>query len=75
MNKYTYEGPVMMFRKVICDRWKAETLAATESKARSNFMHQFKSANNRIPATKITLPGKIKLVTGKDAFTHGRLQA
>lgn len=75
MNKYVYEGPVLEFGRVVCDRWKAETLAASESKARSNFIFQFKQANNKAQATKIVLTGKIKLITGKDAFTHGRLQA
>ena len=75
MNKYLYEGPVFEFGRIVADRWRAETLAASESKARSNFIFQFKRDNNKIPAAKIDLPGKIKLVTGKDAFTNGRLQA
>lgn len=61
-HKYVYDGPVMEFNKLIADHWKGETMAPTESKARSNLTYQFKKKNNRIAGTKITLPGKLKMV-------------
>lgn len=61
-HKYVYEGPVMMFDKLVTDRWKGETVAPSESKARSNLTYQFKRQNNRLPGTKYYLPGTIKMV-------------
>lgn len=62
MARFIYEGPVMEFGKLLTDRWKGETITPTESKARSNLIYQFKRQNNRIVGSRITLPGKIKLV-------------
>lgn len=62
MNRYRYNGPVLEFEKCVDSFWKAETIAVSEKKARSNFMHQYKKQNNRIPQTKVSLPGKIILV-------------
>jgi len=59
MKQYTYDGPVMEFGKCIANRWQASTRATSEAKARSNLAFQFKRDNNRMPNTKITLPGKI----------------
>lgn len=61
-HKYIYDGPVMLFDTCVADHWKGETVAPSESKARSNLTYQFKKKNNRIVGTKITLPGKIKMV-------------
>lgn len=60
--KYSYDGPVMEFDKVIANQWSSSTYAPTEKKARSNLTYQFKKQYNRTPASKISLPGKIKLV-------------
>lgn len=62
MNKYIYDGPVMEFDKLITDRWKGETIAPSENKARNNLAYQFKLKNNRMAKTKIKLPGKLKRV-------------
>lgn len=62
MNKYVYNGPVMAFGTCVADRWKGETIAPSEQKARNNLAYQFKKTNNRIAGTKIILPGKIELV-------------
>ena len=62
MKQYSYVGPVLEFGKVITNQWKAETYAVSESKARSNLAYRFKKENNKTPATKITLPGKIVAV-------------
>ena len=60
-HKYTYDGPVMEFDRLLADHWKGETTAPSEKKARSNLIYQFKKQNSRIVGTKITLPGKIKM--------------
>jgi hypothetical protein len=62
MNQYIYNGPVMEFGTCVADHWKGSTRAVSENKARSNLAYQFKKMNNRVPGTKITLPGKIELV-------------
>jgi hypothetical protein len=62
MNQYVYKGPVMEFERCITSQWSASTFAPTEKKARSNMTYQFKKNNNRIPSSKITLPGKIQRV-------------
>ena len=62
MNKYTYDGPVMEFNTCVANHWQGQTVAASESKARSNLAYQYKKRNNRIAGTKITLPGKIVVV-------------
>lgn len=59
MNKYVYEGPVLAFDKCIAFHWKGTTCAVSEAKARCNLAHQFKVENNKVPRTRITLPGKI----------------
>lgn len=60
-HKYTYDGPVMEFDRLLADHWKGETMAPSEKKARSNLIYQFKKQNSRIVGAKITLPGKIKM--------------
>lgn len=60
MYLYKYEGPVMMFGVCIMSNWKGETMAVSESKAKSNLAYQFKRQNNRIAGSEITLPGRIE---------------
>lgn len=60
-HKYTYDGPVMEFDRLLADHWNGETMTTSEKKARSNLIYQFKKQNSRIVGTKITLPGKIKM--------------
>lgn len=52
----------MEFERPIVDNWKASTYAPSERKARSNLTYRFKKTHNRVPNTRITLPGKIVLV-------------
>ena len=59
MNQYMYDGPVMEFDTCVANRWQGSTYAASEKKARSNLVYQFKKKTNRIPSTRITLPGKV----------------
>ena len=59
MKLYSYEGPVLLFDKTIANRWKGQTYAVSEAKARTNLAFQFKKETGRLPRTKISLPGKI----------------
>nr|WP_296955054.1 hypothetical protein [uncultured Mediterraneibacter sp.] len=61
-HKYAYDGPVLAFDKIVSERWRGETMAPTKKKAKSNLTYQFKKQNNRLPGTRITLPGEIKMV-------------
>lgn len=61
-HKYVYDGPVLIFDRLVTDHWKGETVAPSVNKARSNLTYQFKKQNNRIVSNKITLPGEIKMV-------------
>lgn len=61
-KKYTYVGPVEEFGRCIAHNWTSTTYAPSESKARSNFIFQFKKLMGKIPNTKIDLPGKVTLV-------------
>ena len=60
--KYSYNGPVMEFDNLICEKWSGETVASSDKKAKSNLTYQFKKKHNRTARTKITLPGKIKII-------------
>lgn len=60
-KRYMYVGPVEEFGRCIAHKWTSTTYAPTEGKARSNFIFQYKRANNKLPTTKIDLPGKIIL--------------
>ena len=59
MPKYTYNGPVYEFDKLVTDRWYGETFAPSEARARTNLAYQFKKQNNRSPRTKISVPGEL----------------
>lgn len=61
-HKYIYDGPVMLFDKLVADHWKGETMAPTENKARSNLAYQAKKQLNIIAGTRVKLPGEIKMV-------------
>lgn len=62
MAKYIYKGPVTSFGICIDNCWTGETIAPTESKARSNFIYQYKKEHRRALSAKIELRGEIKLV-------------
>ena len=63
MSRYVYEGAVMEFERCVQHNWKAETEAPSEAKARTNLAYRWKKENGRIPQSKISLPGKIRLVS------------
>lgn len=61
MHKYTYVGPVVRFGVVLSNKWRGETWAPSEKKARSNFAYQFKKANGYVAGSAdIKFPGKIR---------------
>lgn len=62
MNRYSYDGPVLSFKKCVTNRWCANTCAVSESKARNNLTHQYKEQFALEANAKITLPGKILLI-------------
>lgn len=62
-NLYLYKGPVTSFGKIVKPSWQATTYAPSAAKAKSNLMYRFKTENNRLPTSKIELPGKISLVS------------
>lgn len=64
--RYSYEGPVMEFDRIIANNWSGATYAPSEKKARSNLIYQFKKNYNKVPSAKITLPGKIERVGKED---------
>lgn len=66
-KKYMYVGPVEEFGRCIAHSWTATTYAPSEAKARSNLIFQFKKANNKLPNTKVDLPGKVVLAEGKES--------
>ncbi|MCF8018149.1 MAG: hypothetical protein K9L62_02000 [Vallitaleaceae bacterium] len=59
MDKYIYEGPVMLFNNNIANKWTGSTMAPSESKAKNNLVYQFKKAHGLTPSAKINLPGKL----------------
>jgi hypothetical protein len=61
-HEYVYEGPVLLFNNRLTDKWKSETTAPSESKARNNLAYQYKKNHNMPANSKISLPGKLKMV-------------
>jgi hypothetical protein len=57
--KYIYEGPVMNFDRCIIFKWRGETVANSEAKAKSNLSYQFKKENQMGANAKISLPGTL----------------
>lgn len=66
MNLYYYMGPVFEFDRIVVERWTATTRAASEKRARSNLAYQFKMKTGRVPGTKISIPGKLKIIEGDE---------
>jgi hypothetical protein len=62
MYKYIYDGPVKEFNKVITEKWKGETMAVSEKRARTNLAFQFKREFGKSVNSKISFPGKIMSV-------------
>lgn len=58
MNKYSYNGPVMMGDKYI-GMFKGETIASSEASARRTFIRQCKKKCNIPDNVNIKLAGRI----------------
>lgn len=61
-HKYRYEGPILIFDRVVTDYWKGETSAVSEQKAKCNLSYQAKKHLNLVAGAKLMLPGQIKMV-------------
>ena len=61
-HKYSYDSPVITFNKNLAHHWKVETITPTETKARSNLTYQVKKQLKLMAGTRVSLPGKIKMV-------------
>lgn len=64
MYRYKYVGPVCEFDRVVQNKWEGETTAVSEKKAKSNLIFQWKKQNNRLPNTRVSLPGKLEVIGG-----------
>lgn len=62
MNRYSYDGPVKEFDTVISNRWTGTTYAESEKKAKSNLAYQYKKTHGKALSSKISLPGKLKII-------------
>lgn len=62
LKRYSYKGPVCEFDRCIASIWTAETVAPSEKKALSNLAFQFKRDFNKVPNSKISLPGKLTII-------------
>lgn len=54
-SKFSYDGPVTTFGKLIAERWAATTWAPTEKRALANLSYRFKTEYNLSPGTRIEL--------------------
>lgn len=59
MTHYIYDGPVKEFDRIINPNWHGETMAVSETKAKSNLAYQYKKQHNKLPRTKIVLTGNV----------------
>ena len=64
MKRYLYDGPVKEYGTCVNSRWRGETMAPSEKKARSNLAYQYKKRFGKVVNTRIVLPGKL-VVTDK----------
>lgn len=66
MALYSYDGPVKIFEQIVNPHWKGSTIAPSEKKARSNLAHQYKKETKRSATAKVSLPGKLVVIEGKE---------
>lgn len=61
MGHYKYEGAVFRSSpsRCVAQRWKAETYAISEKKAKTNMCYQYKKQYGLVPGVKITLPDEV----------------
>lgn len=63
MPRYSYQGAVMEFDRLVSNNWRGETVAPSEKKARNNLIFQYKKQYGKTAGSKITLPGKLTVVS------------
>lgn len=68
--KWIYDGPVVSFGECICRKWHGETIAPTESKARSNLAYQFKKKNKLAAGAKVTISGPLEQIKMEDDYRN-----
>ena len=61
-HHYYYNGPVKIFDRFVSDHWESETVAVSETKARSNLSYRYKKLHNLTASTRVTLPGEITII-------------
>ena len=61
-HRYYYDGPVFLFNTCVTAHWQGETVAPSESKARSNLIYQFKTNNGYSATSRINLPSKLTVI-------------
>ena len=59
MHKYSYDGPVVIFDRCVCNQWRVETFAPSAAKAKNNLRYRYNKENNKETRAKVDLPGKI----------------
>ena len=57
---YQYEGAVLIFDRVVANKFTAQTMAISKQKARSNIAWQFRKAGNVADHIPVTLTGEIR---------------
>lgn len=60
MNLYSYCGPVTVFDRCVASHWSGRTYAASEKKAFSNLIFQYKTQNGLVLRSRVGLPGKLE---------------
>lgn len=60
LRRYRYDGPVLIFDRLVADKWKGETIAVSEKKARQNLTYQVKKEAKLKASARVNLPGNLK---------------
>ena len=55
VQKFEYDGPILSYDKVICEKWKATTFAISKNKAINNLKFQANKHLGRTKNNKLTL--------------------
>lgn len=58
MTVFKYDGPVQMFGRVICSKFRAQTTADGAKKALNNIAYQYKKTHGLMPSAKVTVDAK-----------------
>jgi len=58
MTKFTYNGPVLMFGRVVCSKYFAQTMAVGVKKALSNIAYRYKKEYGLVAGAQVTVDAK-----------------